>query len=230
MVVTKLKKLISGLLLLLILLLSTSSKVNAKCIKLNPREYECCAGNIFDFKKVPNNTYRLDIDFMPIKRLKPNLLSRFQDLKFLKITNGQIVSIDDNTFSNNKNLQWLQLHKNFIKNLKTNQFQGLNSLTILNFGENNINHIECDLFEKTLPNLELLNLSHNNLSCFNFNFGNQKNLIAVDLRDNKEFKCPNALMKYMNERNKKLLYSQELDKIEDTLESDSDCSPNFIVS
>lgn len=213
--IMKFDKIVSGLLFLLILISTSSQSAKAECY-LEDDHYHCEGGSINDLKKVAGNIKNLMINFMRIESLTSNIMSRFKELEYLTITNCHVSSLDNNTFSNNKKLKTINLFNNLIRKLQTNAFQGLDSLIKLDVGYNHIYCIEKDLFNKTLPNLEELNLEHNRLGCFNFNaLQNQKNLLKIDIQDNVDFKCLDALKKYTNGRKIKLTYSTIMNNTED---------------
>lgn len=220
---------ISGFLLLLILLLSTTLKVNADCSKQNfcgTDCYMCFKGSVNDFEKVPNVTKFLIIDSIPIDSLSSNLLSRFQNLNGLLIQNCNVSFINKNTFKIHKKLKTLGLSGNSLKKLRTNSFQGLNSLTTLNVGRNKIKCIEHDFFKKTLRKLKTLILWDNELNCFNFKaLNHQRDLTMIYMRGNSNFRCQNSFEQYSRKRRIKLDNFQWKNyKIKDTMGPDSECS------
>lgn len=220
----KSKKIVSGLLYLLLILLLTRNETNADCSKKKIRNYQCDGGSVDDLQKVSNDTEQLSIDYMSINKLTSNLLSRFKNLTILKIRNSQISSIDDNTFLNNKKLKVLFFNYNLLSKLRTKAFQGLDSLLALHLSDNKIDCIEPDFFNKTTPNLKILVLSRNKLGCFNFNaLDNQKNLTTIDLMENSDFKCLKALEKYTKKRKVQLSYSEKMNDNQESMGPNSPC-------
>lgn len=218
---TKPKKIISGLLLLLILL-NFNRKANAECSKEDTNYYSCREGSVADLEKVPDDVTLLEIESMPMESLTPKIMSRFSNLKYLSIIKSSISFIENNTFSNNTQLKQIILKEihSFTK-LQTNAFLGLDSLNVLNIIDAGINCIEQDFFNKTLPNLEKLILMQTDLVCFNFNaLDNQKNLTKIFMPMNEDFKCRNAVKKYANDRKIEIVAN---DGTEDTTGPDSPC-------
>lgn len=164
-------------------------------------EYSCMGGQLSDLDNLPISTGKIRISNMPIRRITANTFSRFgSDLWVLGCSHCGIIDIEPRAFAHLNNLQQLSLNNNHLIIVKESWFKGLNYLTYLDLNYNNIESIEDGVF-LNLPSLVDLRLSGNRLECLNLVAMSQlKDLKRIFLSENSEFKCPNAISIYLEDR------------------------------
>ena len=118
-----------------------------------------------EFKKIPKSIFkckkltRLNISNNLLNDLK--YIENLKKLKYLIIEKNLIINIDNNLKELDK-LEIIDLNNNLITNLSNNLFLSLNSLKQLNLSFNKLTNILPEIF--MLPNIEIINLSNNNLN------------------------------------------------------------------
>lgn len=164
-------------------------------------EYTCEGGQPSDLYDLPESTEKIRIINMPISRITADTFSRFgSNLWVLSCTQCQIHDIDPDAFRRMNNLQQLSLDNNYLTTVKESWFRGLTSLTYLNLNYNYIDSIEDGMYTN-LPSLIDLRLSGNRLECLNLKaLSNLRDLERMYLGENSQFKCPNAISKYLESR------------------------------
>lgn len=164
-------------------------------------EYSCMGGQLSDLNNLPISTGKIRISNMPIRRITANTFSRFgSDLWVLGCSHCGIIDIEPRAFEHLNNLQQLSLNNNHLTIVKESWFKGLDYLTYLDLNYNNIESIEDGVF-LSLPSLVDLRLSGNRLECLNLAAMSQlKDLKRIFLSENSEFKCPNAISIYLEDR------------------------------
>ncbi|XP_054013297.1 uncharacterized protein LOC128895076 [Hylaeus anthracinus] len=207
-------------LLLLTLLCASVSGVQGECrhVKNDDMiEYSCEGGQLSDLDGLPDSTGKIRITNMPISRITRNTFSRFgSELWVLAISHCGIVDIEPGAFEHLINLQQLSLDNNYLTAVEESWFRGLNDLTFLDLNFNNIHTIEDGVF-KNLPSLIDLRLSGNRLECLNLSDMAHLKLQRMFLSENSEFKCPNAVSSYLEDRGVMFERDPEWNKIPNDL-------------
>lgn len=164
-------------------------------------EYSCMGGQLSDLDNLPISTGKIRISNMLIRQITANTFSRFgSDLWVLGCSHCGIIDIEPRAFQRLNNLQQLSLNNNHLTTVKESWFKGLDYLTYLDLNYNNIESIEDGVF-LSLPSLVDLRLSGNRLECLNLVAMSQlKDLKRIFLSENSEFKCPNAISIYLEDR------------------------------
>lgn len=164
-------------------------------------EYACEGGQLSDLNHLPPTTGKIRISNMPIQRITANTFSRFgSELWVLGCSHCGIMDIEPDAFRHLSNLQQLSLNNNQLTTVKESWFRGLDYLTYLDLNYNSISSIENGVF-KNLPSLVDLRLSGNRLECLNLAAMSQlKDLKRIFLSENAEFKCPNAVSSFLENR------------------------------
>lgn len=164
-------------------------------------EYSCVGGQLSDLNELPPSTGKIRIYNMPIQRITPDTFSMFgSDLWVLSCSHCGIIDIEPGSFHHLDNLQHLSLDNNRLTTVRESWFRGLDSLTYLDLNYNNIETIEDGVFGN-LPNLVDMRLSGNRLECINLAaLGQLRELKRMFLSENSEFKCPNAITTFLENR------------------------------
>ncbi|KAK9303712.1 hypothetical protein QLX08_004708 [Tetragonisca angustula] len=191
-------------LLLYIALCASVGGVQGACRQLENNdmiEYLCTGGQLSDLNDLPAETGKIRIFNMPIGRITADTFSRFgSDLWVLGCSHCGITDIDPNAFQHLNNLQQLSFDNNHLTTIKKSWFKGLDYLTYLDVNYNNIESVEAGVFEN-LPSLVELRLSGNRLECLNLaSMSHLKELRRIFLTENPEFKCPNAVSTFLENR------------------------------
>ena len=133
---------------------------------------------------LPNNTYKLTLDFNDISEIEGNAFNNLPRLNRLYLHSNKITSIKSGTFTNLPNLYFLQLGNNKISVIEDNAFGNLPSLHDLYLHSNQITSIQSVTFNG-FPDLYLLELYHNEISVIeDIAFNNLPSLYNVDLQYN----------------------------------------------
>ncbi|KAI4497207.1 hypothetical protein M0802_007691 [Mischocyttarus mexicanus] len=163
-------------------------------------EYSCVGGHPGDLLSIPTETEKIRINRMRIPFITADMFSRFSNLWVLACSKCDIVDIEPNAFQSLVNLQQLSLDDNHLRTVKGSWFKGLEYLTYLDLNYNAITTIEDEVYEN-LPNLIDFRLSGNRFECMNSQaMENLFNLKRIFLSENPEFKCPNAISKFLDAR------------------------------
>lgn len=165
-------------------------------------EYSCTGGYVTDLNGIPEGVERLKISRMRIPIITPHTFSRFSEsLLVLKCSECEISEIEPNAFSSMTYLQQLSLDNNRLSSVKASWIEGLRDLNYLDLTYNQIEDIEDDAFQY-LGDVTDLRLSGNRLKCLNLDAMSQMgNLKRIFLNDNPNFQCPNAITKFLEDRN-----------------------------
>ncbi|XP_012216103.1 platelet glycoprotein Ib alpha chain [Linepithema humile] len=161
-------------------------------------EYSCEGGHPADLASIPENTEKLRITRMPLRRITTDTFSRFDgNLLVLSCSHCEISDIDANAFRQLVNLQQLSLDNGHLNTVKGTWFDGLSQLTYLDLTYNDIRDIEDDVY-KNLPHLVDLRISGNKLQCLNLEgVSHLKTLKRIFLSENPDFACPHAVSKFL---------------------------------
>lgn len=164
-------------------------------------EYSCVGGQLSDLDSLPASTGKIRISNMPIPVITKDTFSKFgYDLWVLGCSYCGIRDIEPGAFQHLQNLQQLSLDNNQLSTLRDSWFRGLDYLTYLDLNYNAIGSIDDGVF-KTLPSLVDLRLSGNRLECLNLEAVSKlKELKRMFLTENSQFKCPNAVSTYFENR------------------------------
>lgn len=164
-------------------------------------EYSCVGGHPVDLYSLPTEIEKIRINKMKIPIITADMFSRFgSNLWVLACSHCDILDIEPTAFQSLINLQQLSLDDNHLTTVKGSWFKGLNYLTYLDLNYNQITTIEDEVYEN-LPNLVDFRLSGNRFECLNIKaMENLKELKRIFLSENKEFKCPNAISKFLEDR------------------------------
>ncbi|XP_051170896.1 leucine-rich repeat transmembrane protein FLRT3 isoform X1 [Leptopilina boulardi] len=165
-------------------------------------EYSCNGGYVTDLNGIPEGVERLKISRMRIPIITPHTFSRFSEsLLVLKCSECEISEIEPNAFGSMTYLQQLSLDNNRLSSVKASWIEGLRDLNYLDLTYNQIEEIEDDAFQY-LGEVTDLRLSGNRLKCLNLDAMSQMgNLKRIFLNDNPNFQCPNAVTKFLEDRN-----------------------------
>ncbi|KAL2715130.1 hypothetical protein V1478_014828 [Vespula squamosa] len=164
-------------------------------------EYSCVGGHPTDLYSIPTEVEKIRISKMKIPIITTDMFSRFgSNLWVLACSHCDIEDIEPNAFKSLINLQQLSLDDNRLTTVKGAWFKGLDYLTYLDLNYNEIRTIEDEVYEN-LPNLVDFRLSGNRFECLNRQaMENLKQLKRIYLSENHEFKCPNAISKFLDDR------------------------------
>lgn len=164
-------------------------------------EYECEGGSPADLLGVPPNAGKIAIARMSMPRVSPSYFSRFgSNLWVLSCSHCDIGEIDDGAFGDLTNLQQLSLDNNRLRVVKGSWFKGLEYLTFLDLNYNEIERIEDGVFENARYLVDL-RVSGNRLQCLNVDaMAKMEELQRMYIADNPNFKCPNAVTRFMEAR------------------------------
>lgn len=181
-------------------------------------EYSCVGGQLSDLDSLPASTGKIRISHMPVTVITRDLLARFgSDLWVFGCSFCGIRDIEPGAFQHLENLQQLSLENNQLTTIRESSIGGLEYLTYLDLNYNAISTIEDGVFQ-TLPGLIDLRLSGNNLECLNLQaLSKLKELKRVFLTENSEFKCPNAVSIYLENRGVSFAKDPEWDRITEDL-------------
>ena len=180
------------------------NSVSGKCFLDTRKElltYACTGGYVADLNGIPNEVEQLHISRMQIPIITPHTFSRFREsLLVLKCSECEISDIEPNSFSHLPYLQQLSLDNNKLTSVKASWLEGIKDLTFLDLTYNQIEEIEDEAFEY-LTEVTDLRLSGNRLKCLNINaLARMEHLSRIFLSENPNFQCPNALSKYLEDR------------------------------
>nr|XP_050857005.1 uncharacterized protein LOC127066839 [Vespula vulgaris] len=164
-------------------------------------EYSCVGGDPTDLYSIPTEVEKIRISKMKIPIITTDMFSRFgSNLWVLACSHCDISDIEPTAFQSLINLQQLSLDDNHLTTVKGAWFKGLDYLTYLDLNYNKITTIEDEVYEN-LPNVVDFRLSGNRFECLNRQaMENLKALKRIYLSENDEFKCPNAISKFLNDR------------------------------
>ncbi|KAK2579385.1 hypothetical protein KPH14_003249 [Odynerus spinipes] len=164
-------------------------------------EYSCVGGNTVDLNTIPATVEKIRISNMHVPIITTDMFSRFgPTLWVLSCSHCDITDIEPNAFRSLVNLQQLSLDNNRLTTVKASWFEGFEYLTYLDLNYNQITKIEDGVFEN-LPSLVDFRLSGNRFECLNTQaMDNLQNLKRMFLSENPEFKCPNAISKFLDDR------------------------------
>lgn len=164
-------------------------------------EYSCEGGQLSDLDSLPASTEKIQIVDMPVAVLTEDMFARFgSNLWVLGCSRCRIRDIEPRAFKRLENLQQLSLVNNQLTTVRGSWFEGLNYLTYLDLNYNAIRTIDDSVFQN-LPSLVELRLSGNRLECLNLQgMSDLKELKRIFLTENPEFKCPNAVSAYLENR------------------------------
>lgn len=152
-----------------------------------------------DIYQLPIDARYIHIYNSSIVNLNQKLMSRFQNLTEFECTNCSISSIENGTFSQNKEVRKIILTMNNLTKLRAASFEGLAGLSYLILDSNNIHCIDNDFFSDDLMNVNYLSITGNKFKCFKIEtLENLPVLKEIDLSDNPNFNCYNALHHYAN--------------------------------
>ncbi|XP_043482439.1 uncharacterized protein LOC122511342 [Leptopilina heterotoma] len=181
------------------------SYIEGACFHVETRdlmEYSCTGGYVTDLNGIPEGVERLKISRMRIPIITPHTFSRFSEsLLVLKCSECEISEIEPNAFGSMTYLQQLSLDNNRLSSVKASWIEGLRDLNYLDLTYNQIEEIEDDAYQY-LGEVTDLRLSGNRLKCLNLDAMSQmSNLKRIFLNDNPQFQCPNAVVKFLEDRN-----------------------------
>lgn len=181
------------------------SSAEGACFHVDTRdlmEYSCTGGYVTDLNGIPEGVERLKISRMRIPIITPHTFSRFSEsLLVLKCSECEISEIEANAFGSMTYLQQLSLDNNRLSSVKASWIEGLRDLNYLDLTYNQIEEIEDDAYQY-LGEVTDLRLSGNRLKCLNLDAMSQMaNLKRIFLNDNPQFQCPNAVVKFLEDRN-----------------------------
>lgn len=201
------------LLISLVVVVQIFQSASATCINVANNElleFNCNGGTADDIESIPEKAEKIKIQGMRMPRITSDTFARFGEHLFvLMCSNCEIREIDDNAFRKLVNLQQLTLNSNELTTVKAAWFQDLDYLTYLDLNYNQINSVEDGVF-KRLPNLVDFRIAGNRLECLNVEAMTQlSELKRIYVNDNREFKCPNALVKFLDSR--KIDYEKDPD-------------------
>ncbi|XP_012142576.2 uncharacterized protein LOC100875160 isoform X1 [Megachile rotundata] len=208
-------------LFLLAVLCTSVGEVHGECRHVENQdmiEYSCEGGQVTDLNDLPASTGKIRIRNMPMTRITADTFSRFgEDLWVLSCSECQIRDIDPNAFQRLNYLQQLSLDNNYLTTVKEAWFRGLDYLTYLDLNFNYIETIEEGVF-RNLPSLIDLRLAGNRLECLNLeDLTNLSDLKRIFLTENSEFKCPNAISTFLENRGVLFDRDPEWDRIPNDL-------------
>ncbi|XP_069120723.1 toll-like receptor 4 isoform X1 [Argopecten irradians] len=136
----------------------------------------------------PNNLTRVDIHGNLLHSWSGTVLN-IDKVKFIDGSNNYCTYISDNFFDHCENLEELLLHDNLLGNvLKTDEngniFRRLVHLKLLDLSWNRIQEVP-NLLLKNQNNLQILNISNNEMLTFDLNFEHMNNLQYLNLSKNR---------------------------------------------
>ena len=102
---------------------------------------------------------------------------------WMRLSNKQIMSIEEGDFNGLINLENLELSYNQLTVLEPNVFNGLNGLKFLTLVDNQLTALDPNVFNG-LNSLENLSLGENQLTALDPNFFSEFDLTTLSLRDN----------------------------------------------
>ncbi|KAI4482704.1 hypothetical protein M0804_008557 [Polistes exclamans] len=197
----KMDRIVFGLTLLIIC--SNIDDATGTCVHVendDMLEYSCVGGRPDDLLSIPTETEKIRIKQMEIPVITEDMFSRFGNLWVLACSRCNIIDIEPNAFQSLVNLQQLSLDDNRLKTVKGSWFKGMEYLTYLDLNYNEITTIEDEVYEN-LPSLIDFRLSGNRFECLNSQaMENMSHLKRIFLSENSEFKCPNAISKFLDAR------------------------------
>ena len=122
--------------------------------------------NVIDESEGARNVTYLDLSNGIVTSLSGDTLVPYQCLEHLNLANNQLQTLPLAVFDKTRRLEYLTLHNNFLTTLDSHLFTGLIKLRHLNMSRNLItsDQISNGVFNSDLKNLEVLDLSHNQLS------------------------------------------------------------------
>jgi len=112
----------------------------------------------------------LDISKCGIRNIHPELLSRSENLKVLKMTGNRLQNVSDTIFRSLRNLTYLDLTANSISNIRAGSFANCANLRVLLLDDNKLTAFKGEYFKfgkgdlKNFTGLEVLSLSKNDLN------------------------------------------------------------------
>lgn len=164
-------------------------------------EYSCVAGSPSDLWSIPVSAEKIRISNMSMPRITSDTFSRFgENLWVLTCSHCGIREIEPNAFRSLVNLQQLRLDNNLLRSVDAAWFDGLIYLTYLDFNYNEITRIDDGVY-KNLPSLVDFRISGNRLQCLNIDeMSKLTDLKRIFISKNPEFKCPNAVTKFLEDR------------------------------
>lgn len=123
----------------------------------------------FDFCKFNKQLIKLDLSFNQLKRIEnAPLIKEFMSLMIFNISENRIENVPDLLQHMSSTVKWLDLSGNYVGRLNASTFKRLPSLRMLNLRNSNLLNLSDLSPFKTLDNLNVLNLSFNNLKKVNF--------------------------------------------------------------
>lgn len=180
------------------------NSVSGSCFHVDREDllaYSCTGGHVADLNGIPEGVEQLQISRMQIPIITPHTFSRFREsLLVLKCSECEIEDIERNSFSHLPYLQQLSLDNNRLTSVRSSWLEGIKELTFLDLTYNQIEEIEDEAFEY-LTGVTDLRLSGNRLKCLNIDaLAHLENLNRIFLSENPDFQCPNAVTKYLTDR------------------------------
>ncbi|VDI48135.1 Hypothetical predicted protein [Mytilus galloprovincialis] len=125
---------------------------------------------------LPNDTYRLDLQYNNITEIDVQLCKEMPQLHTIYISYNLIIEIPKITFADCEQLYFIDLRNNKIRSIESNTFVNMTNLYELYLYNNEISVIEPFTFVD-LPNLYYLHLQYNKIRSLESNtFVNMTNL------------------------------------------------------
>ncbi|XP_031639954.1 leucine-rich repeat-containing protein 15-like, partial [Contarinia nasturtii] len=136
--------------------------------------------NFFD---VYSNVFSLNISNLGLQSLQPDFFKSAKSLTKINASHNYLNEMP--TLNQSNKLVDVDFSYNLIKNINANTFTAdSNRVEMLNLSHNNITELSVQLF-KTMPELKRLYVSQNRIGDLpSFLFHNSKNLVEVDLSNN----------------------------------------------
>ena len=130
------------------------------------------------------NLQTLDLSFNKIRLLPSRAFQRMFRLRRLNLEGNPVQLIKDFAFSDLAFMRRLSIPSAYIERLSKYALHGFENLVFLNMSENKIFQMDDNVFMST-PNLELMDLSHNQLEYIGDHFLSLVHLEFLDLSFNK---------------------------------------------
>ncbi|XP_032437375.1 toll-like receptor 13 isoform X2 [Xiphophorus hellerii] len=111
---------------------------------------------------IPKDSAVVKLNSNQLKKINIDDFCNLSKLKILDLGDNQISDVDDGSFKDLVTLKTLKLTQNTLTTLTNNIFQGLSNLTVLDLSNNNINFIQPFAFQD-LTNLQNLDLGRNKI-------------------------------------------------------------------
>ncbi|XP_006890760.1 PREDICTED: toll-like receptor 4-like [Elephantulus edwardii] len=157
------------------------------CVEVVPNvTYTCMEVNLYKVPdNIPSSTENLDLSFNPLRHLASHTFSNLTQLHVLDLSRCEIQIIEEDAFQELNHLSTLILTGNPIQHLALRTFSGLSSLQKLVAVEINLESLE-DFPIGHLKTLKELNIAHNYIHSLKLPeyFSNLSNLELLDLSNN----------------------------------------------